>query len=180
LCFLGNQNIPIKNIHLDPEVEIVSYNSVIDSFNHWLSISPDGVISINGLYVGCLEIKCPWSKQTHALHENVQKYYYEQMMSQLYILQRYFPTITWLDKMNWSPSIWVADTFVFATQYYFEWFAPRAIRFYFEAFLPMQAQHLRNAVIEKAMKQKVVLATEEGLRIALQETLHQLYDWRLS
>ena len=53
-----NQRIPVTDIDADPVVEVRHYGLLIDPWNHWRGVSPDGVIFINGIPCGVLEAKC--------------------------------------------------------------------------------------------------------------------------
>lgn len=156
-----NQTIPIGNrsIHRDPLVELCSFSFLVDTQNHWRGVSPDGVVMINGVVVGCIEIKCPFAKKKK-LHSNTKTYYYDQMMNEIYMVRQYWGNdVKWIDSINWSPDGFTVDTLPFDAQYFFSWYLPRELRFYFGLALPLAAQRLRNQVIATAENEKVDLAS---------------------
>lgn len=52
-------------------VEIIEAGLVINPKWPWLGGSPDGIVTENGIPIGCIEIKCPYSKRTQTIKEAV-------------------------------------------------------------------------------------------------------------
>jgi hypothetical protein len=164
-----NQKIAVPDIDLDPVVEIRHYGLLVDPWNHWRGVSPDGVIFINGIACGVLEVKCSFGKK-YSLYTNVRPYYYNQLQCELYIGNRYWPTIRWLDFVVWSPQHFTVDTYVFDVDYFYSWYLPRELKYYFRLYLPTLAERVHYRAqqisgtrfpakpdIRKAMLQLLVL-----------------------
>lgn len=137
-----NQRIPVPNIDQDPEVEVRHYGLLIDPWNHHRGVSPDGIVFVNGVAVGVLEVKCAYAQQK-SLYPNIHTYYFDQIQSELYIGHLYWPTIQWVDFVVWSPQHFTVDTFTFDAHYYYQWYAPREIRYYFKLYLPTLAEKIK-------------------------------------
>jgi hypothetical protein len=60
----------------------------------------------------------------------------------LYIANRFWPSIRWLDFVVWSPRNFTVDTYVFDTEYYFKYYAPRELKYYFGLYLPTLAERV--------------------------------------
>jgi hypothetical protein len=161
-----NQEIPVIHIDLDPDVEVRHYGLLIDPWNHHRGVSPDGVVFINGTPVGVLEVKCAFAKQK-ALYVNIKTYYYNQLMSELYIAHRYWPQIRWCDFVVWSPQNFTVDTFTFDATYYYLWYGPRELKYYFRLHLPTIADRL------KLLAQQEVRKGEETLVQAFQRVMRR-------
>jgi hypothetical protein len=115
------QSIPlIKGIHADPHVELRNFAQLTETQRHWRACSPDGVLFVNGVAVGCLEIKCSVAK-SKSLYVNFKSQYYEQLMHVLFICNSFWPSIKWIDLCNWTPRNFTSDTFFFDADYYFGW-----------------------------------------------------------
>jgi hypothetical protein len=156
--------IPVLDPDALPTVILAPFGLVLDPYNHWRGISPDGVIVVNGIPIGCLEIKCPWGdyyKKDHAIYVNIPKYYYPQLQAELYTCNLIFPTVTWIDFVVWSPQHFTVDTFVFDSPFFFGWYAKREMRFYFEAFLPILAEKVRKDFVTKLETMTSTIETEE-------------------
>ncbi len=138
-----DQRIPVPNIFIDPQVQIIAYNLLIQPMNHHRGCSPDGVVFINGMPCGCIEIKCPSPYGGNHLHPLTKSYYYDQLMAELYLTGNFWKTVGWVDAINWTTRWWYVETFVLDTEYFYEWYLPRELRYYFSAFLPLVSQHLR-------------------------------------
>jgi hypothetical protein len=71
-----NQQIPVLDLDADPSVEIRHYGLMIDPWNHWRGVSPDGVIFINNTPCGVLEAKCAFSMlHPHTSHPPFRLFY---------------------------------------------------------------------------------------------------------
>lgn len=136
-----NTLIPILDVNTDPRVEIRQFGLIIDPHNHWRGMSPDGIIFINDVAVGCVEIKCPKhaTQDKYELYPNIKLYYYDQIQCQLYLAQIYWNTVRWIDFVCWTPKWFTVEFFVFDSEYFYGWYLPREFRFYFDAYLPMLA-----------------------------------------
>jgi len=134
-----NQKIPVDNINNEPSVEVRHYGLLIDPWNHQRGVSPDGVIFINGLAVGVLEVKCAYAHEK-SLYVNLKNYYMNQLMCEMYIGHMYWPTIHWLDFVVWSPKNFTVDTYTFDTDYFYNWYAPREVKYYFVLFIKTLAE----------------------------------------
>jgi hypothetical protein len=128
-----NQKIPVADINDEPSVEVRHYGLLIDPWNHNRGVSPDGVVFINGVAVGVLEVKCP--DQGRSLYLNIKPYYFDQIMSEMYIGHLYWPTIHWVDYVVWSPRNFTVDTFTFDARYYYGWYGPRELKYYYRLYL---------------------------------------------
>lgn len=138
------QLIPIINIKKDPIIEIRHYALLIDPYNPWRGMSPDGVIFINDVAVGVLEVKCPYGSYTQQywLYVNMKTYYYNQTQCELYLCNLYWPTIKWVDFVVWSPTLFTVETMIFDAEYFYSWYLPRELRFYFHCYLPILVERL--------------------------------------
>jgi len=136
-----NQRIPVPHIDHDPHVEVRHYGLMIDPWNHWRGVSPDGVLFINDIACGALEVKCSFGKK-YSLYTNVRPYYYNQLQCEMYIVNRYWPTVRWLDFVVWSPEHFTVDTYTFDAEYFYGWYAPREIKYYFQLYLPTLAERV--------------------------------------
>jgi YqaJ-like viral recombinase domain len=130
-----NQQIPVPDINEDPLVEVRHFGLIIDPLNHFRGTSPDGVVFINGVAVGALEVKCPYASGSFSIYPNILDYYFDQIQSELYVCHLYWPTIHWVDFVVWSPKHFTVDTFTFDAKYYFHWYAPRELKYYFRLYL---------------------------------------------
>lgn len=155
------QSIPVLNKNELPTVELFLFGFMTDPYNQWRGMSPDGVVVVNGVAIGCVEIKCPFGtpikrgsgggmEGDHALYVNIPKYYYPQIQSELYLCQLIWPTVQWIDFIAWSPEHWTLETFLFDAPFFFDWYAKREMRYYFEAYLPMLAKQARADFVEKS------------------------------
>jgi len=129
------RTFPVIDPFQDPVVEIRNW-SFLRSYLPHRGISPDGVLIINGVPCAALEVKCPFAKRKR-LHLMFHTGYYDQIMCELYLLQSYWPTIGWIDYVNWTPTAWTLDTFVLNQEYFHKWFLPREARSYFKCALPL-------------------------------------------
>jgi hypothetical protein len=136
-----NQRVPVPDVDADPIVEVRHYGLLIDPWNHQRGVSPDGVVFVNGVAVGILEIKCPFAKNK-SLYVNIKQYYFDQLMCELYIGHLYWPTCHWLDFVVWAPQAFTVDTYTFDAAYFFGWFAPRELRYYFALHLTTVAERI--------------------------------------
>lgn len=150
------QTIPVPDVNQDPVVEVRHYGLFIDPWNHHRGVSPDGVVFINDVACGALEVKCAYADR-FALYANIHPYYYDQIMCELYLCNRYWPTIRWLDFQVWAPDNFVVDTYTLNTDYFFHWYAPREIRYYFRLFL-------------KAMSEKMCFTAEQETKPGVKPT----------
>jgi len=125
---------PVLDFKQDPVVEIRNWSFLRDTKVH-RGISPDGILVINGIVLCCIEIKCPFA-QKHAIHACFEASYYDQLQCEIYLLKQYWPSIQCIDYINWSPTQWTLDTFVFDQDYFMNWYLPREARMYFSVFLP--------------------------------------------
>lgn len=135
-----NQKIPVRDINEEPLVEVRHYGLLIDPWNHNRGVSPDGIVFVNGVAVGVLEVKCP--DQGRSLYINIKTYYFDQIMSELYIGHLYWPTIHWVDFVVWSPRHFTVETFTFDAGYYFGWYGPREIKYYYRLYLKTLAEKM--------------------------------------
>lgn len=136
-----NQKIPVPDINNEPSVEVRHYGLLIDPWNHQRGVSPDGVCFINGLAVGVLEVKCAYANDK-SLYVNVRLYYFSQLMNELYLGHILWPTIHWLDFVVWSPQHFTVDTYTLDTGYFYNWYAPRELKFYFGLFIKTLAEKM--------------------------------------
>ena len=150
------QTIPVPDIDQDPVVEVRHYGLLIDPWNHHRGVSPDGVVFINDVACGALEVKCAYA-DLFALYVNIHPYYYDQIMCELYLCNRYWPTIRWLDFQVWAPKNFVVDTYTLNTDYFFHWYGPRENRYYFRLFL-------------KAMSEKMCFMAEQETKPGVKPT----------
>lgn len=123
-----------------PQVQVRGYGFTINV--SWRGMSPDGIVFINDLAVGCIEVKCAF-KDNFALYPNIYEYYYDQLQCELYIGKSIFPTLQWLDFINWTPDGFTVDEYLLDEEYMYTWFLPREIRYYFRVFLPAFVAALR-------------------------------------
>ncbi len=133
------QTIPVPDINCDPIVSIRHYGLLIDPWNHFRGVSPDGIIVINGVVAGCLEVKCPFGKQK-SLYPIIPKYYFSQLQCEMYISRIFWPDVRWLDFVVWSPYGWTCETVPFEEDWFNNYYAPRELRYYFSAYLPLLAE----------------------------------------
>lgn len=143
-----NQKIPVADINDEPSVEVRHYGLLIDPWNHHRGVSPDGVVFINGLAVGVLEVKCAYA-QDKSLYVNIKPYYIDQIMSELYLGHLYWPTAHWVDFVVWSPQHFTVDTFTFDAAYYYGWYAPRELKYYFRIYLKTLSERLYHVTQEE-------------------------------
>lgn len=155
----------------EPVVEIRCFNLMIDFENHWRGMSPDGIVFVNGVPVGIIEIKCPYSLQKdtkYYIYPVIKSYYYNQLQSNMYIAHKYFrfPTTPWCDFIVWTPQAFTVEHFEFDADYFLHWYLPRELRFYFEIYLPCLAErmylihHLTQTPIDKVIE-KVLFFPQE-------------------
>jgi hypothetical protein len=142
-----NQRIPVADIDQEPNVEVRHYGLLIDPWNHHRGVSPDGVVFINDLAVGVLEVKCAYA-QEKSLYVNIKPYYIDQIMTEMYIGHLYWPTIQWVAFCVWSPDHFTSDVFTFDAKYYYQWYGPRELKYYFRLYL-------------KALAEKVYLTAQQ-------------------
>jgi hypothetical protein len=135
-----NKVFPVTNPLRDPTVEIRNW-SFLRSHLFIRGISPDGVLVINGVPCGGVEFKCPYA-QRQKLHLVFHNGYYDQLMCELHVLQSYWPSIEWIDYVNWTPTAWTWETFFFNEVYFYKWFLPRESRSYFKVVLPRMCSSL--------------------------------------
>lgn len=155
------QQIPVPDINKDPVVEVRHFGLLIDPWNHWRGVSPDGVIFVNGVACGVLEIKCPYAKK-NALYVNIKPYYYNQIQCEMYICRLYWPTIQWVDFMVWSPTNFTVETFGFDEDYFFSYYAGLETRFYFKGML-------------SAITESMLFLTEKEMESS-EKTREQVFD----
>jgi hypothetical protein len=154
------QQIAVPDIDKDPVVLVRHYGQIRDPWNHHRGVSPDGVVFINNIPVGVLEVKCAFANQK-ALYVNVRPYYYDQLMTELYTGHLFYPSIRWLDFVVWSPLAFSVDTYTFDARYYYLWYAGRENRFYFRVHL-------------KALAEKVFLTVAATLPSGTNPSIAQL------
>jgi len=161
-----NQQIPVANINDEPSVEIRHYGLLIDPWNHHRGVSPDGIVCINGVVVGVLEVKCAYA-QEKSLYVNIKPYYIDQIMSELYLGHLYWPTAHWVDFVVWSPQHFTVDTFTFDAPYYYGWYAPRELKYYFRIYLKTISEKIYNTAREEKKGEEPNL--EDFRRVAERE-----------
>jgi hypothetical protein len=162
------QFIPVTNIDKDPEVAIRHYGLIIDPWCHWRGVSPDGIIEINGVVVGCLEIKCPYAKQ-HSLYPTLPKYYFTQLQCEMYISRLFWPDVCWLDFVVWSPTHWTCETIPFEEEWFYSYYGPRELRYYFNVYLPAIAEKIWFDTKKRAGDKNYI--TKEDVLLTLQRDL---------
>jgi hypothetical protein len=89
--------------------------------------------------VGCLEVKCPFGKHK-SLYPIIPKYYFTQLQCEMYISRIFWPDVRWLDFVVWSPYGWTCETVPFEEDWFNNYYAPRELRYYFSAYLPLLAE----------------------------------------
>ncbi len=119
-----------------PDVYVGHLGLVIDPYYPWRGVSYDGIIFINDIAVGVLEIKCPYYKE-HAPYPNIPLNYYDQCQSNLHVARKIWgEQVLWCDFFVWGPSLYTLDTLSYNHDYFTKWYFPRECRWYFTEFLP--------------------------------------------
>lgn len=157
-----NQHIPVADVNVDPVVEVRHWGLVLDPWNTWRGVSFDGVVFINGVACGILEIKCcaprngQWVRVEHGkayasvrelfqqlyLYVFQKPYYYPQVQTNLDVARRYWPTIFWADFCVWTPFHFTVETQTYDCDWHRTWCEPREIRAYFRARLPIFTERI--------------------------------------
>jgi hypothetical protein len=122
------QDIPHLLGKKPPVVTVRHYNLLIDFDWVFRGVSPDGIVFINDVAVGCVEIKCSVAKRKD-IHATFRMRNYDQVQNQIYVCQKYWPTIRWNDYVNWNPTLFTSETIVYDPEYYLTWYKPRELRF---------------------------------------------------
>lgn len=139
-----NQWIPVPaDLRRDPTVEIRHFGLLIGMKATWRGMSPDGIVFINDIAVGCIEIKCSYKNQ-YSLYPNMYDYYYDQLMCELYLSQEFWSSAQWLDFINWTPDGFTVDEYLFDKEYFYTWYLPRESRFWFAALFPTLVNSLKE------------------------------------
>lgn len=74
-----------------------------------------------------------------------------QVQSNLYAAQQYFETVDWCDFVVWNPLCFTIDTYWMDCEWFFDWYAPREARFFFQLYLPQATEKLRAEMERNAL-----------------------------
>jgi hypothetical protein len=81
---IANRRIPLTKSQkgfMAPRAQMWSTGMVDDAFNHWRGVSIDGLVTINGIPLILVEIKCPYGKGYYDLYINDPLYYFPYVSS---------------------------------------------------------------------------------------------------
>lgn len=137
---------PTDRYFAPPRARMWHLGMAIDPFNHWRGLSIDGLVTINGVPILVVEIKCPYARGRFFLYENEPMYYLPQGADGCYGMWRMFPSVAAIHRVTYSPEYGLnVDLYAMDASWYLKWYIPRELRYYFGPLLAVLAEHTTTA-----------------------------------
>lgn len=118
----------------EPVVKVIGTSgSLVHPVWHHIRGSPDGIVTINDIAIGLIEIKC----SMFGVYPISKAYHHDQVQIMLLVANALHPTIQECDYISFDGRHMSIDILPLQHEYLQDWFLPRIHRFFFELLFPL-------------------------------------------